>query len=309
MSTRTKVITYNLADRGRQHNGVDRSDMDIRSMINQINSAATQELVQSGDLFGYNGHEIRARFGMNPPDKYVNPATGSVINIEPAIRTVKLSADSDGNVTTQHEFLDTDDGRYANKLYANKAGGFSSAVNRRRLDTGKYEVTGFYGYDYVRQPNYNTNRGHGMFDSLLSGLFDEEVMCFDSMNELTPAHAVLKDALDVVIAQQYDSIQTALQAEGLVEHYQAEAIAAQNMLIQACERQDRRRKRIQEREEAIYDSMICPSVPFSKALEGWDGFMDMGTSDADLKTTTAASKERAQAQSASKPAPNLFRRY
>lgn len=307
MSNRTRVITYNLADRGRQHNGVDRSGLDIRSMVNQINSPATQELVQSGDLFGYNGHEIRARFGMNPPDKYVNPATGAVINIEPAIRTIKLSADSDGNVTTQHEFLDTSDGRYANKLYANKAGGFSSAINRRRGDNGLYEVTGFYGYDYVRQPNYNTNKGYGAFDSIMAGMFDEEIMCFDSMGdeELSPERLMLMQALDMVIAAQYDSIHTAVAAEQIVGHYQDETLAAQDALIKACERQEMLRRRREERQLAVYDSMICQAVPFSEAVAQWDSFNMAGTNDAQIKPVNAKKDEAKPV----KPKPKLFRRY
>ncbi|WP_230656878.1 hypothetical protein [Psychrobacter sp. I-STPA10] len=307
MSNKTKIITYNLADRGRKYNGVDRSDLDIRSMVNQINSPATQELVESGDLYGYNGHEIRARFGMNPPDKYVNPTTGTVINIEPAIRTIKLSADGDGNVTTQHEFIDTNDGRYAHKLYKANAGGFSSAINRRRGKNGLYEVTGFYGYDYVRQPNYNTNKGHGLFDSLRAGMFDES-MCFDAMNpeELTPEQIILQEALDLVIASQYDSIQTALQAEGLVQHYQGEALAAQDALISSHENQAKRRQRIEKRKIEVFDSMICPSVPFDKALEEWNSFDSMGTDDNDLQTIDSIKKtddEYAKADNR----PRLFR--
>ena len=53
MSKKTRTITYNLADRGREHNGIDRSDINIQSMVNHINAAATQELVSSGDLCGF----------------------------------------------------------------------------------------------------------------------------------------------------------------------------------------------------------------------------------------------------------------
>ena len=116
-------------------------------MVNKINSPEVQELVSSGDLFGFNGHEIRARFGMYPPDQWVDEKTGRIIKIQPALRTIRLEADDDGNVVTQHEFLDTDDGQFAARLYANKAGGFSSAINRRRKPDGFYEVTGFHGFD------------------------------------------------------------------------------------------------------------------------------------------------------------------
>ncbi|MDO5769902.1 MAG: hypothetical protein Q4P13_10380 [Psychrobacter sp.] len=295
MSQRTKVIEYNLADRGRKHNGVDRNDLDIRSMVNVINSDAVQELVSSGDLFGYNGHEIRARFGMNPPDKYVNEVTGAVIRIEPAIRTVKLKADSSGNVTTQHEFLDTDDGRYALKLYKQNVGGFSSAITRKQGNGGLYQVTGFYGYDHVRIPNYNTNKGNGMFDALVTGQFDEEEYAFDSISGLPPEKAVLKDALELVIAKQYDSMRLALEAEGLVNHYQEQAILAQDELMKACEAQDRRYQRRAQRKQEIYDSMICPAEPFEKIEAEWDGFFSMGTSHLDLMASDGVATEKTQA--------------
>lgn len=305
---KTSVITYNLSDRGRQYNGADRSDVDIKSWIDQINSPKVQELVNSGDLFGFNGHEIRARFGMHPPDKFVNDKTGTVIRIEPAIRTIKLSADNDGNVTSQHEFLDTDDGRYAQKLYSSKVGGFSNAVTRVPGQDGKYRITGFYGYDFVRTPNYNTCRGYssGAFDSLVTGIFDDE-MAFDSMTELTPERMMLKEVLEMVIANQYDSIQTALQAEGLVNHYQEQALAAQVALIASREREINRRRRARERQEEIYDSMILPAVPFADILNQWDSFNNSDISDNLLKVT-GDKHSKADTQDRQDRLPRFFNR-
>ena len=288
MAKKTKVITYNLADRGRKYNGQDRSDLDITSMVEKINSPAVQELVSSGDLYGYNGHEIRARFGMYPPDQWIDEKTGRIIKIQPALRTIRLEADDDGNVVTQHEFLDTDDGQFAARLYTNKAGGFSSAINRRRKPDGYYEVTGFHGFDYVRTPNYATNKGDGMFDSLLNGAYTEGEACFDSLVELPQDQLVLKEALERIIIAQYDSMQTALHSEALVSHYQKEALAAQDALINAEVRRQKVLERKARREQEIYDSLICPSKPFEEIKAQWDSFHIGETSDADLQASTSS---------------------
>ncbi|WP_352309065.1 hypothetical protein [Psychrobacter sp. W2-37-MNA-CIBAN-0211] len=288
MLKKTKLITYNLGDRGRSEGlGTDRSDVSIQSMVERINASDTQELVASGDMYGYYGHELRGRFGMNPPDVWVNPESGESIRLEPAIRTIKLSADNDGNVTHQEEFLDTDNGKYSERLYANNAGGFSSAVMRKMGNAGKYDVTGFHGFDYVRQPNYHTNRGNGMFDAMFWS--DEDVeMAFDSLTGLSPERVAMKAALETAIIHQYDSVATAINADTMIAHYQNEALVSQNALITRDKRQASLAKRQEERQEAIYDNLICPSVSFDEITAQWDNFANLGTSDADLRTTATA---------------------
>lgn len=306
MSKKTRTITYNLADRGRAHNGVDRSDLDIRSAVNRINAPDVQELVSSGDLYGYYGHELRARFGMNPPDVWVNPQTGENIRIEPALRTIELSADSDGNVTTRHEFLDTDSGKYSQRLYANNAGGFSSAMMRRMNEAGKYEVTGFAGFDYVRQPNYNTNRGDGMFDSLF-WIEDAEEMAFDGMANVTPERAALMAALETAIIHQYDSMATAIHSDMMISHYQKEALSAQDLFIARQNQLANVKARQQARKEEIYDSLICPSVSFKEVAAQWDSFNHSVTSDKDLLTTESVKQARVNTERREER-PNLFGR-
>lgn len=307
MPKRTGSITYNLAERGRKHNGTDRSDLDIRSMVNCINAANTQELVKSGDLFGYYGHEVRARFGMNPPDKWVNPQTGEIIRIEPALRTIELSADGDGNVTTKHEFMETDDGKYAQNLYASNAGGFSSAIVRKRAASGLYEVTSFNGFDYVRQPNYNTNRGDGMFDSLF-WLEEEEELMFDSLQSLTPSQAATKAALESAILHQRDSIATAVHSEIMIGHYQNEAMTAQQSHLTRQQKVAAMRARQAERKQEVYDSLICPSVPFDGMSADWDSFTSLGTSDRDMRTIDDAKKAQSKQNNQERERVKVFNR-
>lgn len=309
MSKKTQLITYNLADRDRKHVGTDRSDMDIQSMVNRINAPDVQELVASGDMYGYYGHELRGRFGMNPPDVWVNPNTGENIRIEPALRTIKLSADNDGNVTSQHEFLDTDTGKYSERLYANKAGGFSSAVMRKMGEDGKYVITSFNGFDYVRQPNYNTNRGNGMFDSLFCIDEDQAMeMAFDSIAGMTPQQAAFKSALEMAILHQYDSIATANQSELMIAHYQNEALQAQDAYVSRQQALENIRERREARKLEVFDNLICPSVPFDKAAAQWDSFSGLGTSDLDLRTTESAKQARTKQKQRQQDRVSIFNR-
>ena len=308
MLKKTKVITYNLADRDRKHNGVDRSDLDIQSAINQINSPKVQELVKSNDLYGYYGHEIRARFGMNPPDSWVNN-NGETIRIEPAIRTISLSADNDGNVSAQHEFLGTDSGRYAEGLYSNNAGGFSSAIMRKKGANGLFQAISFDGFDYVRQPNYNTNRGNAMFDGLFIECEDGE-FAFDSLDGISPQQAMIKAALEAAILHQYDNINGAIQADALIQHYQREAQAQQEAFISRQQSLENLRERRNDRAAEVFDSLICPSTDFATIQAQYDSFAFNTTSDQDLKTAASAKaeKERQKEQLARRDRRSAFKR-
>lgn len=265
MSRITKKITYNLTERGRIHAGQDRSDLNVKSAIDQINSKLVQELVATGDLYGFYGHEVRAMYGMNPPDTVITD-DGREIRIAPAIRTVELSADDNGNVTHRQEFLQNDSGEYAYQQYKAKIGGFSTAMNFMN-HRGSRAVTGFYGFDYVRNPNYATNTSFGQFDSL---------------------NPVAQNAIKQAIIAQYDSIHLAMEQSRLIDYYQQEAIAAQN----ALDRQLRRQEKIQAKKEAMLDAMICPSVSFDEyvqSLQAFDGIsLQDGGQDAERQSKLGA---------------------
>lgn len=154
---KTELIKYNLKERGRKHRGQERN-FDIPRIAATINSRETQERVKNRDMLGYYGHWSRIKFGMNPQEGKID--SGQVIHVEPAIVTTHLKAFPDGTIEHQAEFLPTKSGELAAKLFAGKAGGFSSAI-----DTLKPE---FHGFDYVLEPNYTTNRGY-TFDSVCEG--------------------------------------------------------------------------------------------------------------------------------------------
>lgn len=156
----SRLIKYNLFDRKRKYNGQERHADAMRWLIDAINSKATQERVSFKDMAGFYGHWPRMKLGLNPQEGGI--IDGKPVVIEPALRTVVLMAEPNGDVTHQAEFLDNEAGRTAWGLYNQGLGGFSSAI-----DTAKRI---FWGFDFVFEPNYSSNRGHEVpvFDSCMS---------------------------------------------------------------------------------------------------------------------------------------------
>lgn len=158
----TGVIKYNLKERGRKFRGRDRH-FDIRSIVRAINSPACQERVKKRDMLGFYGHWPRQKFGIYPAEGGLEGGKPAIV--EPALVTTMLKAYDDGTIEHKVEFLDTDSGKIAQRLFNNRVGGFSSAI-----DTAE---PAFYGFDYVLEPNYSTNRGWELLDSV--NMSDEDV--------------------------------------------------------------------------------------------------------------------------------------
>ncbi|GAB4059216.1 hypothetical protein [Uliginosibacterium sediminicola] len=177
MGQKTPIIRYNLKDRCRQHTGLGRDFLDVRAVCDAINSPETQEWVANRDMQGYRGHWARMAFGMRPQEGGVK--AGKVVDIEPALVTTYLKAFPDGTVEHQEEFLDTLPGQVAQRMYASKVGGFSSALTLNAR-TGKPE---FFGFDYVNNPNYSSNRGY-VFDDASGGVI------FDDAGTMTPEQII-----------------------------------------------------------------------------------------------------------------------
>lgn len=157
---KTGIIKYNLKERGRKFRGQDRN-WNIPAIVAAINSPECQEKVKNRDMIGYYGHWCRVKFGMNPQEGGLEK--GKPYFIEPAIVTVHLKAHPDGTIEHQEEFLETNSGKAAAQLFKSKVGGFSSAINAGRMPQ-------FFGFDYVFEPNYSTNRGFAL-DSV-DGVYD-----------------------------------------------------------------------------------------------------------------------------------------
>ena len=147
------LITYNLKERGRAFTGTARN-FNIPALVKAINSPETQERVRLRDMTGFYGHSVRRFFGLNPPESgFVN---GKYSEFEPAIVTTSLTASPDGTIQHQTEFLNNESGWKAARMFMNKIGGFSSAIDDAK--------NVFYGFDYVKDPNFVGNRGFA-FDS------------------------------------------------------------------------------------------------------------------------------------------------
>lgn len=162
---KSEIIRYNITDRGRKHIGKPRN-FNVAQVVRLINGPQVQEMVNAGDMYGYLGHGVRAEWGMNPSETVLaNDGKGQkYVAIEPAIRTIHITASQDGTIEHQAEFLDNELGRKAWEWYQAKIGGFSSVF------TPTPEApTQFYGFDYVMVPNFATNRGYEM---VMDDVFD-----------------------------------------------------------------------------------------------------------------------------------------
>lgn len=190
---KTQRIKYNVHDRGRKHRGVDRH-FDTAALARLINSPFVQEQVANGDMLGYYGHWPRLAFGMATQE--VGMVDGKVVALPTAVRTILLECDEDGTITHQAEFLNNEWGRVAQEQYESDVGGFSSAIDPVR-GTSPTVAAAFYGFDYVLEPNYTTNRGRALLDAVQIGeQVPESVMALlDAVMSDERAMLAGKDAL------------------------------------------------------------------------------------------------------------------
>jgi regulator of replication initiation timing len=197
MGSRTGVIKFNVTERGRRFRGQDRA-FDTVALANLINGGSVQERVQQGDMLGYYGHWPRVKFGMNPVEGGI--VDGKQVALEPAVRTVYIKAYPDGTIEHEGEFLDTNAGRLAERLYRSKTGGFSSAIDVKSAGS-KQIPRDFYGFDYVLEPNFTKNRGYAALD----GVSDEAMAVFDEVAEYNDLLESTNRILDQVQAD-YDML-------------------------------------------------------------------------------------------------------
>lgn len=219
---RTGIIKYNVNERKRQFRGVDR-DFDTVALAALINSGAVQEQVKNRDLFGYFGHWPRVKFGLNPIEGAIS--SGKVINLEPALATVYLKAYPNGDIEHEAEFLDNGAGRIAARMFRNKKGGFSSAIDSRKAGN-KIFPTGFFGFDYVLEPNYNTNRGY-----VLDSVDADDLAVLDEVQEYQTNISAL--------SAMFDSLQHDFELQQLtVQDMAAENEELRSMIIQLTGKQE-----------------------------------------------------------------------
>lgn len=195
MGRKTGIIKFNLADRMRQHRGQDRN-FDLVAAAKLLNGGAVQERIKNGDMTGFFGHWPRIKFGLDPDEGgFVD---GKQVSLEPAIRTTYLKAYPDGTVEHEEEFLDTASGKIAERIYGSNAYGFSSAIDAKRLGPTLVPI-GFFGFDFVKEPNYANNRGYavaldGVFESedVLDAVAERDAL-FDEVNRILDDAKVMQE--------------------------------------------------------------------------------------------------------------------
>jgi len=234
----TSRITYNLTERGRHHTGQPRN-FDIPRLVAAINGPACQERVKNRDMIGFYGHWPRLKFGMHPAEGGI--AGGKAHAIEPALITTALHATLDGLVEHQAEFLPTQTGQISAKLYAARTGGFSSAIDQNKPE--------LFGFDYVLEPNFTTNRGYTL-DSVLC----EGGVCAVGMDCADLDAAILEEQFSAVSA--------------LLDAANAGRILADQTLTSLEEENAQLRKRIEEiaRKPPALDTARGPLIVSAGAL-------------------------------------------
>lgn len=259
---KTNVITFNIKDRGRKYTGINRDNVNYEAWIALINSPATQEMIKTGCLLGYYGHQLRILYGLAVPETVI--AGGKQVSIRPATRTIELSCDAEGNVSHRQEFLETPEGDIALNQYKSKIGGFSMANDYEKVG-GVIYPTMTFGFDYVLQPNYATNLGDGeLLDSVNSG--------------------VIRESLEQSLLVMYDSIYSAQWANHNAEINLERAIESENKLLEYQAKRDKRLQLQQDRKDNMLDSALCPTQDINEYLAEPKLFLDSAVrSDLDPK--------------------------
>lgn len=239
----TETIKYNLNDRGRKYNGINRSNVNVQSMIALLNSDAVQERVETDAMCGYYGHQVRELYGLRVPEFVIEEVTGKKIYLEQAVRTVFLKAYPNGTVEHRQEFFNNQAGNHALRQYHANAGGFSSAVQYSRPNAnGMLDVLEMYGFDYVNFPNFKDNVGSG---KLYAGL--------DSMYGVSPELAeYTAQNLQSSMLETYQNIQ---ELSALQDHAQQ---LEQQVSFFAEEQQKKmsRKERQEQRQHEVYTGLV-----------------------------------------------------
>lgn len=232
---KTDLITYNLKDRGRDYRGQDRAyskEENLPRLVSAINSDETQERVRNRDMQGYYGHWIRLKFGLIPQECKI--VDGKVACVEPAFVTTHLRAYDDGVVEHREEFAQTKAGELAWKLFNSRTGGFSSAIDESKPE--------FFGFDYVLEPNFTTNRGYTL-DSVMGELMD-------SSNDME-APCVL----DSLMYAEYEAGLNALSSLIDQQAEEQENLLSMRLALDSNSEYERRVKQLEIENDRLYKSL------------------------------------------------------
>ncbi|MGK7251014.1 hypothetical protein ACSNOU_18340 [Acinetobacter oleivorans] len=259
----TKKLEYNLNDTGRTYTGKDRSNIDVKSMIEAINSRVIQEEVEAGDIKGFCGHQIRQLYGIRPPESVI--IDGKTIYIEPAIRTVSLKALDDGTVIHRQEFYENEAGEHVMRQYKAKVGGFSTAVNYF-VDGPTLRTNVFAGFDYVFSQNYLQNACIGVFDSAVA-------------HEAMP---IINKMLESEIVALYDNIYSSNQDYEYIQAMTKRAREAERELKRFQQKTARRVQKAKQISLDEYDNALYSNIlNFDEQFQAAQSFLNLHISESD----------------------------
>ncbi|MCC8380463.1 hypothetical protein [Xenorhabdus sp. PB30.3] len=153
---------FNIFDTGRKYTGKQRGYI-LDNVKTVLNSPEVQERLRLRELVGYVSHGLREMsgkltLGETLPVQLPNGQM-TVVNAIPSNVTIELSIDDEGNLTHTQEILDNDEGCKLLGLHNSRIGGFSWACGGGKLGSNTF-INGFYGFDYVHNPLFATNRGY-----------------------------------------------------------------------------------------------------------------------------------------------------
>lgn len=149
---------------------------------------------------------------------------GLIPKVVPAFVTTYLKANPDGTIEHKADFANTDTGLAASKLFQSRMGGFSSAIDERKPE--------FFGFDYVLEPNFTTNRGYSLDDVSGMTLDDIEAAIYDEqlrgvLRLLDSANAERDTASEVIehLRAENEQLLSMLAAKGIDAGAALDAVA------------------------------------------------------------------------------------
>lgn len=222
------------------------------SVKKMLDSAATQEGLRLGELFGYFGHTARSLSGkMKPAEQEVVMLDGKPVIMQnvPSNRLVAISLDDDGTLHHTQEILDTPSGAIVCSMLDSNAGGWSWAVTGPSNYTGDHPQV-MYGFDYVTKPNFVPLARQGaMLDSAGEAMIaalgmdrDAYVAMLDSWVQVSAARRIEEASLyDVMMLdgmlseQRQHSAKLAQDLEASREEAKAAALQREQVMMDALE--------------------------------------------------------------------------
>lgn len=237
MARETISCQFNLFNEGRVYTGNHRKYV-LESALDAANSPATKEKIAQHEALGYYGHGRRVlanKLSIGEVEAVKLPdGTTVIMDVVPSNRTTAFEVCQDGTVKHTQEILETEPGKIVSAMNASRVGGFSWACpGRDGGRSGATHITGFAGFDYVKNPGFAHNRGYVL--------------------ESADADVTEQMILESVAAVVHDDVKAEMYVRGWLSDAQARAMILEDSLFQAEAVQAELRAQLQGRERDFAD--------------------------------------------------------